>query len=113
MANPEAKHPKVAIEAIPSDINNAVFLGNGVLDNVMSCVVAMGAELWATKRRLKVVESMLAKNGVTHAAIEAYVPTAEEAVLWEKDRDRFIDLTLGWMANDGMRDVGAEFPKRG
>jgi len=44
--------------------------------------------------------------------IEAYVPTAEEAAEWEKDRDRFISLAMGPLANDGFRSIGASFPKR-
>jgi coenzyme F420-reducing hydrogenase delta subunit len=113
MPNPQTKHPTMAIGAIPSDIDNGVFLGNAVLDNVMSCVIAMGTELWATKRRMKVVEALLAKNGIPREAIESYIPSIEEAAAWEKDRDRFIELTLGSLGNDGLRDVGADFPKRG
>ena len=112
MANSDSKHQTFATEAIPSDIKNGVFLGNSVLDNVVSCLLAISTELWSTKRRMKVVEALLAKNGVTADMIEKYVPSAEETAAWEKDRDRFIDLALGSLANEGTRDMAADFPKR-
>jgi hypothetical protein len=108
----ETKRPTYTVDTIPSDITNSVFLGNPALDNVVSCIIAMSAEMWATKRRMKVVEALLAKKGVTQEMIEAYVPTAEEAAEWEKDRDRFISLAMGPLANDGFRSIGASFPKR-
>jgi hypothetical protein len=113
MANAESKRPTYAADAIPSDVKNGVFLGNPMLDNVVSCLVAMGAELWATKRRLKVMEAVMAKKGITAAMIEQYVPTEQEKADWERDRDRFTELTLGALANDGMRGFAAPFPKRG
>ncbi len=112
MAATDSKRPTYAAEAIPSDLNNALFLGNPALDNVVSCVIAMGAELWSTKRRLHVMEAVMAKNGITPEIIEKYVPTTAEQAAWEQDRDRFIDLTLGPLANEGYLPVGASFPKR-
>ena len=37
--------PTYTTDAIPSDIKNSLFLGNPALDNLMSCVIAMGAEV--------------------------------------------------------------------
>ncbi|MSO99412.1 MAG: hypothetical protein EXR11_14560 [Rhodospirillaceae bacterium] len=113
MAAPESNRPTFATDAIPSDVKSGVFLGNSILDNVVSCLIAMGTELWSTKRRLKVIEAVMAKNGVTNDMIEKYVPSDAEKAEWEKDRDRFIDLTLGPMSNEGIRDMAAGFPKRG
>jgi hypothetical protein len=112
MAAPDTKRPTYAAEAIPSDVRNGLFLGNPALDNVVSCVIAMGAELWSTKRRLHVMEAVMAKNGITPAMIEKYVPTDAERVAWEADRDRFVDLTLGPLADEGFRPAGSAFPKR-
>jgi hypothetical protein len=112
MAAPESKRPTYAVEAIPSDIKNGLFLGNAALDNVVSCVIAMGAELWSTKRRLKVMEALMSKNGITQEMIEKYVPTEAERVEWESERDRFVDLTLGPLGETGYRPVGSDFPKR-
>ncbi len=112
MAATDTKRPTYAAEAIPSDVKNGLFLGNAALDNVVSCVIAMGAEMWSTKRRLHVMEAVMAKNGITSEMIEKYVPTEAERVAWEKDRDRFVDLTLGPLSNEGYRPVSADFPKR-
>ena len=112
MAAPDPKHPTYTAEAIPSDVKNGLFLGNTALDNVVSCMIAMGAEMWSTKRRLHVMEAVMAKNGITPEMIEKYVPTEPERLAWEKDRDRFVDLTLGPLANEGYRPVGSDFPKR-
>jgi hypothetical protein len=46
----DKNRPTYAVEAIPSDITNSVFLGNPAVDNLLSCVIAMNAEMWATKR---------------------------------------------------------------
>jgi hypothetical protein len=73
----------------------------------------MSAEMWATKRRLKVVEAVMAKKGVTPDMIEKYVPSEQELASWEKDRDRFIELALGSLGNEGTRGIAADFPKRG
>ena len=112
MVNEPANHRTIAAEAIKSDVKNSVFLGNPVLDNVVSCVIALGTELWATKRRMKVMEAVMAKHGVTEAMLEQYKPTDKEVAAWEADRDRFIDLTMGPLGNEGFRNVAANFPKR-
>jgi hypothetical protein len=112
MANEPVTHPAFAAEAIKSDVKNGVFLGNPVLDNVVSCVIALGTELWATKRRMKVMEAVMAKHGVTAQMLEQYVPNEKEVAAWEADRDRFIDLTMGPLANEGFRSVASNFPKR-
>ena len=72
----------------------------------------MGAGLWSTKRRLLVMQAVMAKNGVTPEMIEMYVPNEAEKAAWESDRDRFVDLTLGALADGGFRPVGSNFPKR-
>jgi hypothetical protein len=113
MAETKFNRPTHAAKAIPSDINNVSFLGNPVLDNLVSVVVAMGTEVWATKRRMKVMESLLVKKGITPEMMEKYVPTADEATAWEKDRDRFIEMTFSALANDGRLAASAPFPKRG
>ena len=112
MAAADSKRPTHTVEAIPSDVKNGLFLGNAAVDNLVSCLIAMGAEVWATKRRLHVMQAVMAKHGIGAEAIESYVPTAAEAAAWEADRDRFVDLTLGPLANEAYRPVGSTFPKR-
>jgi len=109
----DTQRPTHTVDAIPSDVTNSIFLGNPILDNLVGCMVAMNGELWATKRRMKVLESLLAKKGVTRDMIENYVPTPEELAEWEKDRDRFVTLAMGPLTNDAFRNISADFPKRG
>ena len=52
----------------------------------------------------------MAKTGVTPEMIEKYAPTDQERADWERDRDRFIELTLGSLANAGTRGIGSDFP---
>ncbi|MCB2106884.1 MAG: hypothetical protein KDE14_04245 [Rhodobacteraceae bacterium] len=113
MAKLKTDRPTYAVDAIPSDIKDAVFLGNPMLDNLVSSMIAMGTELWATKRRLKVVEALMAEKGVTNEMIEQFVPSEAQTAAWEADRDRFIDLTFGPLANPGTTGMSADFPKRG
>jgi hypothetical protein len=75
MATPKTDRPTYAVDAIPSDVKNSVFLVNPILDNVVSSMIAMGSELWAVKRRLKVVEAVMAEKGITEAMIEQYTPS--------------------------------------
>lgn len=113
MTTAKSDRPTFAADAIPSDVKSGVFLGSPVVDNVVGCIIAMSTEIWATKRRMKVMEAVMTKAGITTEMIETYVPTPEQAKEWEKDRDRFIDLALGPLADQGFRGASADFPKRG
>lgn len=112
MASPDPKRPTFTAEAIPSDIKNGLFLGNPAVDNLLGCMVAMGAEVWATKRRLHVMQAVMAKHGITAEMLEKYVPSEAEKAAWDADRDRFVELTLGPLANEPFRPVGSAAPKR-
>ena len=105
--------PTYASDFIPSDVERAVFLGNPILDNMMTSLIALGAEVWSNRRRMKVVEALLAEKGVTAEMIETYMPTAEQDAEWQKDRDRFIDLTYGPLAYTGKTPFSADFAKSG
>jgi hypothetical protein len=96
---------------IASDVERAVFLGNPVLDNMMTSLIALGAEVWSNRRRMKVVEALLAEKGVTAEMIETYMPTAEQDAEWQKDRDRFIDLTYSPLLREGDLPVSAAFTR--
>lgn len=108
---PAAQRPTYAVEAIPSDVNNGVFLGNPALDNVVSCVIAMqsgdvgdapphegdgggaGAERRLARQDRGLRAERRRKGGL------------------EEDRDRFISMTLGPLGNQGYRSFGEDFPK--
>jgi hypothetical protein len=112
MTAPTKTRQTYTVEAIPTDIANGVLLGNSSVDKVVSCMIALGTELWATQRRLKVIEAVMAQKGITAQMIEQYVPSAEEAAAWERDRDRFVDLTFSALGDDGFRPASADFPQR-
>jgi flavodoxin len=112
MAETKFTRPTYAAQAIPSDIKNVTFLGNPVMDNLVSSMIAMGTEVWTLRRRMKVMEAVLEKKGVTTEMLESYVPSAEQEAAWGKDRDRFIDLTMGPLAHEGTLKVSANFPTR-
>ena len=104
--------PTYASDFIPSDVERAVFLGNPVLDNMMSSLIALGAEVWSNRRRMKVLESLLAEKGITEEMVESYMPTSEQEAEWQKDRDRFIDLTYSPLLREGDLPVSADFGDR-
>lgn len=98
----KSQKPTYTTDFVPGGTLNSVFLGNPLLDNMMHAILALGAELWAAKRRIKVIESLLAeKREVTLAAIEAYVTTPEQDKSWAAERDLMIKMTYGSLLNGG------------
>ena len=98
--NKEVKNNKThRNDSIPPQTPD-VFLGNPVLDNVMSSVIALGSEFWSLQRRMNIIETLLAKNGsVTNDMIESFQPSKEETALWDIQRDRFIKRVYGFLQN--------------
>lgn len=110
-SNLKTDRPTYASDFIPSDVERAVFLGNPVLDNMMTSLIALGAEVWSNRRRMKVVEALLVEKGISNDMVEQYMPTAEEDAAWQKDRDRFIDLTYSPLLREGDLPVSAAFTR--
>ncbi|TXS91973.1 hypothetical protein FV139_14705 [Parahaliea maris] len=108
---PEGRETYTA-EPIKSDIDEAMFLGNPVLDNVVNCLVALGSEVWACKRRTKVLEAVLAKKGISQEEIERYQPSAAEVEAWEEDRDRFLALAMGPLGFQSHVPASARFSRK-
>ena len=82
-----------ATDYVKSDKDRVQFLGSPMMDNMMTAMTAIAAELWTVKRRLKVHESLLEKHGsITAAMIEQYAPTEEEQKQWLAERDSFARL---------------------
>lgn len=111
MAKLKTDRKTYASDFIPSDVERAVFLGNPVLDNMMTSLIALGAETWSNRRRMKVLEALLAEKGVTSEMVETYMPSADEEAEWQKDRDRFIDLTYSPLLREGDLPVSAAFQR--
>jgi hypothetical protein len=104
----DTERPLYTSDYIVGDVEKAVFLGNPLLDNLFSSLLAINAETWANRRRTMVLERLLAEKGVTPEMIEGYMPTPEEEVEWRAERDRFIDMTLGPMLREGSLPISAD-----
>lgn len=109
---PKADRPSYASDFIPSDVERAVFLGNPMLDNMMASMIALGTEMWSMRRRMKVLEALLEGKGITNEMVEQYVPTADQEAAWQKDRDRFINLTYSPMLRQGDLPISSKFTRK-
>jgi hypothetical protein len=98
-----------ATDFVKSDYDKAVILDSVHADNLMSAVLNLGAEAWVVRRRLMITEKLAGqKVFATAAAIDAYRPTPEETVAWEKERDVFIDRTLGVLTRSATVKIESE-----
>jgi hypothetical protein len=79
----------------PSDTDRAIFYSDPMIDNLLKAMIALSAEVWTGRRRVKVLESVLEKHaGISRELAEAYVPTAEETAQWQAERDLFVKTTF-------------------
>jgi hypothetical protein len=108
-AKRKSDRPDYASDYIASDVKRGVFLGNPVIDNMMASMIALGTEMWSMRRRMKVLEAVLEDKGITKEMVEQYVPTAEQEAAWQKDRDRFIDLTYSPLLREGDLPISSTF----
>lgn len=93
---PAYSRPTYAIDFIPANTHDSVFLGSPAFDHAIRLNIVLGSEAWVAKRRLKIVESLVAKNIMpTAARIEAYVPTDAENKAWSTERNQFIKDNFG------------------
>ena len=77
---------------IKGDSDNMVMLGHPMLDSLMQIVIALGAEMWAGQKRVKIIEKLLATEGkVTPDMVEKYVPTDEDNEQWAAERKAMVD----------------------
>jgi len=77
---------------IKHDADNMVLLGSPHIDNLLTIVVALGAEIWTGQQRARITETLLTKHGkVTTEMIEKYVPTAEEQAKWADERKAMVE----------------------
>jgi hypothetical protein len=78
-------------EFTPADTDRGVFLGHPQIDNLFSAVSALGAEVWALRRRMHIHESLLEKHGaITRDMIEKYEPTEVETKAWNEERQEVV-----------------------
>ena len=94
MADQKNQIETYTVDYVKADTESSVFLGNPHIDNLFSAFQNMAAHLWAVKSRMHVIEALLERKvPVTNAAIEQYMPTAEERDRWKAERDDMINFT--------------------
>ncbi len=77
------------MSALPLDASGRrpAFFSEAGLDQVLSMVLELAAELWVVRERQFLTESLLARTGTDiRAALETYEPTAEEQQILAKMR---------------------------
>ncbi len=105
MATAKNRHPTYATDFIKADTDQAVFLGNPLFDNMMTSMIALGAEVWSNRRRMRIIEKLLQEHGsVTNEMIEAYEPSEEEAAAEQAERDAFIERAFGSLARETKQE---------
>lgn len=105
MAKDDQRHPTYATNFIKADTDQAVFLGNPVMDNMMTSMIALGAEVWSNRRRMRIIEKLLEEHGsVTNEMIEAYAPSDEEQAAELAERDAFIERAFGSLARETKQE---------
>lgn len=99
----ESDKPRLGAEAdfIKHDADNMVLLGNPHIDNLLSMVIALGAEVWTGQQRTKIMEKLLSTKGkVTTEMIEQYVPTEEDKAQWAAERKAMVDRVFSVMTRN-------------
>jgi len=96
----EGKKPLGAeTDYFKGDTDNMVLLGHPMLDALMKIVIALGAEMWAGQKRVKIIETLMASKGkVTPEMVETYVPTAEEEEQWAAERKAMVERVYSVMS---------------
>lgn len=93
MADTKQARQTHAADFIKGDWDKAVYLDSVHADNLMTVVLALGAEFWTMRRRMMVLEKVMGNDKIA-AAIESYVPSKEEGLAWDKARDEFIERSF-------------------
>jgi len=92
-------HKTAASEFIDHGSETYAFLQDPLVDALMQVVIELGAETWVTRRRLLVLEKVLAERGlVASDLIETFTPSAEDEALWRLERDRMLKSVYAALA---------------
>ena len=108
----KTERPTYTSDYYPSDVENVSFLGNPILDNMMTSLVAVCSELWSNRRRTMVLEGLLAEKGITQEMIEGYRPSEDQEAAWHAERDRFISMVFEPMSREAVLPVDADWPDK-
>jgi hypothetical protein len=87
------------IDYFDTDTDKQVWLDNPHVDNLVSVVIAIGSEMWATKQRQIIAEKLAEKNiPATYQAIETYQPSDEEEKEWHAEREALAHRLYSYLA---------------
>ncbi|MCY4157536.1 MAG: hypothetical protein OXF66_08945 [Gammaproteobacteria bacterium] len=87
------------------------YFDHPVLDHLVETVMQLGSELWATRRRLELLEKVLADAGALPGnAVELYMPSAEEAEQEAAKRDAFVRRLYAGFARGGEQQQAPPEP---
>ncbi|MCU0759398.1 MAG: hypothetical protein MUF07_09445 [Steroidobacteraceae bacterium] len=90
--------------APPTPAPEPAFFDNPAIDNLIAVTLELGAELWVQRERMRVVESLLATQGVvTPEMIEQYLPSDAEAAKSRAERDAFVSRVYGAFARPTVK----------
>ena len=93
--------PTYGTAAIKAETDAAVFMDNPHIDNLITIVIALGAEIWESRQRMLIMERLLEKHGrVTEEMIEQYVASDEEFELWEAKKAEMTQRVYSVLARD-------------
>lgn len=92
--------PTYAADFLQTDVDKVMFFDHPMIDNLVTTVLALGAEIWASQRRTMVLERVLEEKGITQEMVEGYMPTEEDVADWQAARDRFVERTMGPLKRD-------------
>lgn len=83
-------------------MNDPQYFDHPVLDHLVETVMQLGSELWTTRRRLELLEKVLADAGaLPDNAVELYMPSAEETEAEAARRDAFVRRVYAGFARGG------------
>jgi hypothetical protein len=91
-----AGRKSVVGDAIKAHTDKMAFLPDPVVDNLVTVVLELGAQIWTDRKRIRTLEALLVQHGVTTAdAVETFTFPIEQDEAWRKERDEFIQTTFG------------------
>ncbi len=95
------KHPTHTTDFIASDVDKVRFYDDPMTDNIVTAILALGAETWSNRRRTLILERLLQEKGVSQEMIEGYMPTEEDVAEWKTERDRLVEMVMGPLMREG------------
>jgi hypothetical protein len=106
-------HTKAATDYIDHGSASYTFMADPIVDALIQVVLELGAETWITRRRMLVLERVMATHGVLpELAVETYIPTAEDDAAWREERDRMMRSVYAALARrPGVGDAAADLAK--